>query len=100
ARAIASIAGLTGDAATATDYTNRANALQSATQARLWDPSRSFFYDMPRDNNPSRTLLDTREEEGFVPWMFDLPTAADVTALAQLKDPQGFAAAYGPTTAE
>jgi hypothetical protein len=100
ARAIASIASLIGDKATATDYTNRANALRSATQAHLWDSARDFFYDLPRDDNASHTLLDTREEEGFVPWMFDLPTATDVTALAQLKDPQGFAAAYGPTTAE
>ncbi len=100
ARAIAAIAGLGGDSETATEYTNRANALRSATQAHLWDAGRNFFYHMARDNNTSNALLDTREEEGFVPWMFDLPTAGDVTALAQLKDPQGFAAAYGPTTAE
>jgi len=100
ARAIASIASLTGDTATATEYTNRANALQTSTQARLWDPARNFFYHMARDNNASHALLDTREEQGFVPWMFDLPPAGDVTALAQLKDPQGFAAPYGPTTAE
>jgi hypothetical protein len=100
ARAIAQIAALAGDSATATEYANRANALQSAVQTHLWDADRHFFYDLPRDSNPSNTLLDTREEEGFVPWMFDLPQASDVSALAQLFDPQGFAATYGPTTAE
>jgi mannosylglycerate hydrolase MGH1-like protein len=37
---------------------------------------------------------------GFAPWMFELPQPSDIAALAQLKDPQGFAATYGPTTAE
>ena len=55
---------------------------------------------MQRDNNPTNALLDTREEEGFVPWMFELPVAADSSAMAELLDPQGFAAAFGPTTAE
>lgn len=100
ARAIASIATLAGDTATATDYTNRANALQSAMQTRLWDPSRNFFFHMNRDNNASNTLLDTREEQGFVPWMFNMPQASDVTALAQLMDPNGFYAPYGTRTVE
>jgi hypothetical protein len=100
ARAIASIATLSGDTATANEYTNRANALRAAVQAHLWDSSRNFFFHMARDNNPSNALLDTREEEGFVPWMFDMPQASDNVALAQLLDPQGFAATYGPTTAE
>ena len=100
ARAISSIASMAGDTSTATDYTNRANALQSSMQAHLWDSGRGFFFHMNRDNNASNTLLDTREEEGFVPWMFDMPQASDSTAFAQLLDPQGFAATFGPTTAE
>lgn len=100
ATAIAQIAALTGDNATAADFTSRASKLQAAMQAHLWDPSRQFFYDMPRDDNPSHALLDTREEMGFVPWMFDMPTPGDASAFAQLKDPDGFAAPYGPTTTE
>jgi len=100
ARAIAGIASLAGDSPTSTEYTNRASALQSAMQAHLWDPSRTFFFHMNRDNNPGNVLLDTRELEGFVPWMFDMPQASDSTAFAELLDPQGFAATYGPTTAE
>ncbi len=100
ARAIASIANLVGDTATATEYNNRANALQTAMQARLWDPNRSFFFHMHRDNNPGQALLGTREEQGFVPWMFNMPQASNSIAFAQLLDPQGFAATYGPTTVE
>ncbi|MBE7212118.1 MAG: RICIN domain-containing protein [Gluconacetobacter diazotrophicus] len=35
-----------------------------------------------------------------MPWMFELPVASDSAAMAQLLDAQGFAAPYGPTTAE
>lgn len=100
ARAIASLASLAGDSATATEYNNRASALQSATRARLWDANRTFFFHMHRDNNPNRTLLGTREAQGFIPWMFNLPLASDSTGFAHLLDSQGFAAAYGPTTVE
>ncbi|HEY2509457.1 MAG TPA: RICIN domain-containing protein [Polyangiaceae bacterium] len=100
ARAIAAIASLAGDSATASTYQGLAASLQSNMQAHLWDPARAFFYDLPRDGNPSQTLLDTREEMGFVPWMFEMPAAGDATAFAALVDPQGFAAPYGPTTIE
>lgn len=100
ARAIANIANLIGDGNTANEYNNRANALQSAMQSRLWDNNRQFFYHMHRDNNPGNTLLGTRELQGFVPWMFNMPQASDSVAMAQLLDPQGFKANYGPTTAE
>ncbi|GAA0618138.1 hypothetical protein GCM10010174_40330 [Kutzneria viridogrisea] len=100
ARAIARISELTGDHATAAEFDGRADRLRTAMQAHLWDPARQFFYDMPRDNNPSHALLGTREEMGFVPWMFDMPQPSDATAFAQLLDPNGFRAAYGPTTTE
>ena len=100
ARAIASIAALKGDTALANDYTKRADALQSAMQKYLWDDQGKFFKHRARDNNPSGALLKDREVQGYVPWMFDMPTASDNVAFAQLKDPQGFDAPYGPTTAE
>ncbi len=100
ATAIASIAALTDDGATALEYFNWAQSLRKAMQSALWDTSRTFFFHRARDNNPTGALLDTREEEGFVPWMFEMPKAADSTAMAQLLDPQGFKANFGPTTAE
>ena len=100
ARAIAGIAAIAGDPSTARDYAQWAAALRKSTQSLLWDKNRLFFFHMQRDNNPTGALLDTREEEGFVPWMFELPVASDSTAMAELLDPQGFAASFGPTTAE
>ena len=100
AKAIASIARLANDNTTASLYTQRATALQNATIQHLWDPSRQFFFHMARDNNPAHTLLDTREEQGFVPWMFELPKPEQSSAMAQLLDPQGFNTSYGPPTTE
>ncbi len=100
AQAIAQLAALAGQPKTAASYRGRASALQASMQKWLWDPSRRFFYDMGRDSNPDHTLLSAREEIGYVPWMFNMPAAADSSAWSQLTDAQGFAAPYGPTTVE
>ena len=108
AKAIANIASLTGDTATAATYNGLAAARQTSMQQYLWDPTRTFFYDMPIDfadgglnsGNALCTRL-AREEMGFVPWMFDMPQASDAVAFQQLLDSTGgFGATYGPTTAE
>jgi hypothetical protein len=98
--AISKIAALAHDQGTAEEYAKRAAGLKTAMQKWLWDPERKFYYAMARDDNPDHTLLDTREEIGFVPWQFGAAQPADSVAWAQLSDPQGFAGAYGPTTAE
>src|ERR1700761_1887754 len=100
ATAIAQLAALAGQPKTAASYRARASALQASMQKYLWNPSRQFFYDMGRDNNPGHTLLSAREEIGYVPWMFNMPAASDSSAWSQLPDPDGFAAPYGPTTVE
>ncbi|MEU1534634.1 MGH1-like glycoside hydrolase domain-containing protein [Streptomyces fagopyri] len=100
ARAIAAIAALAGDTGTADDFRSRAGALQSAVQAHLWDAGRQFYYGVARDGNPSLGKTGSRELMGYLPWMFDMAPAANATAFAQLKDANGFAAPYGPTTAE
>ncbi len=100
ANAIADIAAMSGQYTIAMNYENAAKRLRRATQNMLWDRSRNFFYPIQRDHNPTNALLDTREEEGFVPFMFELPLASDAAEDKELLDPQGFAASYGPTTAE
>jgi hypothetical protein len=100
ARAIAGIASLAGDTATANDFTSRATALQNAVQTHLWDSGRQFYYGVARDNNPSLNKTGSRELMGYLPWMVDMAPASNAAAFAQLKDPNGFSAAYGPTTAE
>ncbi|HWC80426.1 MAG TPA: NEW3 domain-containing protein [Pseudonocardiaceae bacterium] len=100
ANAIAAIATMTGDRSTAAQFTQRAAALETSMQKYLWDSNRQFFYHMARDDNSAHALVSTREEMGFTPWMFDMPQPSDSVAWQQLTDPQGFAAPYGPTTAE
>ena len=100
AMAISRIAGRVGDQKTADQYAQQATGLKAAMQKWLWDPSRNSYYAMARDNNPVHKLLETREEIGFIPWQFGAAQAGDSAAWAQLLDPQGFASAYGPTTAE
>lgn len=100
ARAIAAIAALSGDSALASEYESRATALQTNMQSHLWDSDLQFFMHRARDNNPSGALLTTREIMGYIPWMFNMSQASNSAAFAQLKDSQGFAATFGPTTAE
>jgi len=100
AQAISHIATLAGDTPTTTDFSNRAARIKSNLQEHLWDPDREFFFHMMRDDNPNHTLLDGREEIGFIPWYFNMPDSIYSSAWSQLMAPQGFYAPFGPTTAE
>ncbi|MEV0383154.1 NEW3 domain-containing protein [Nonomuraea sp. NPDC050643] len=99
--AIAAMRGKPGDRALATTFERRAAGLRDALHRHLWDPERSFYYHKARaDLDPERRLVSTREQIGFVPWAFGMAKPGTERAWAQLLDPQGFAAPYGPTTAE
>ncbi|HOF87179.1 MAG TPA: hypothetical protein PLZ36_03605 [Armatimonadota bacterium] len=122
ARALAELAELAGDAATARAYRGKAAALKARVQALLWDDDAHFFKTLPtetaleqhwrcdgagytirRDILPRHApgaLVDVRELIGYVPWYFNLPDAGYEAAWAQLLDPRGFLAPYGPTTCE
>src|SRR5579862_1729797 len=98
ARAIANIAGLTGNHRVATEFDAKAEQLRRLVQEKLWNSSSGFFEVL----HTNGTFSDAREEIGFIPWYFELPARDGKfeTAWAQLADPQGFHAAYGITTAE
>lgn len=98
ARAIASIAEFAGKKDVAHDYSAKAAALKERTQTRLWNPDAAFFETL----DESGKFVPVRENIGFTPWYFDLPTgrAGYEVAWKQLMDPQGFYAPYGPTTVE
>ncbi|WP_188193643.1 MGH1-like glycoside hydrolase domain-containing protein [Nonomuraea sp. SYSU D8015] len=101
AKAIAAIARMRGDQALARTFEKRAESLRDALHRHLWDPERSFFYHKARaDLDPQRKLVSTREQIGFAPWAFGMAEPGTERAWAQLLDPQGFAAPYGPATAE
>lgn len=98
ARAIAQIARLADDPQIADEFTAKAAALKRLTQESLWDRDARFF--KVRFENGG--ISDAREAIGFIPWMFSLPDPKRgyEAAWAQLKDPRGFAAPCGLTTAE
>jgi hypothetical protein len=96
ARAIAQIAQLAGRADVAADFTAKSNALRDALIDAMWDKEAKFFKVRLEDGQ----LSDAREAIGYIPWMFDLARPEHAEAWAQIKDPKGFWAPCGLTTAE
>ncbi|MEI6809824.1 MAG: glycosyl hydrolase family 65 protein, partial [bacterium] len=98
-RAIAAIAVLAGDKATAELYDGKADALKARIGKDLWDREKRFF--VQRRGSDGK-FISGREEIGFFPWAFHVPEDKPEYAEAwrQLTDPQGFKAKYGPTTLE
>jgi hypothetical protein len=95
ARAIARIATWANRPELAEEFTAKADALHAAMIAAMWDPEAKFFKVRREDG----TLSDAREAIGFVPWMFGLAKPEHAEAWAQTRDPAGFWAPWGLTTA-
>jgi hypothetical protein len=117
ALAIVRIAKLAGDADTEKQYRAKAAGLKENLQKKLWDPKRSFFLQMykqdeAKDGDTIKALSLTyqtgkyagsehgREEIGYVPWQFNMPDAGYEAAWKYLMDPKYFYADRGPTTVE
>lgn len=117
--AIADIARRAGTNDIAATYQAKAGALKKTMQEKLWDPRRSFFFPMfrddeERDGHQVRKLTLTyetgqfagsdhgRELIGYVPWQFNMldKDKGYEQAWKYLTDPAFFAAEYGPTTVE
>jgi predicted GH43/DUF377 family glycosyl hydrolase len=101
ARAIAEIAAQDGQPALAREFAGKAAEIKLLVQSYLWNPKDQFFETAPTaDLAENVKPVGIREEVGFVPWYFDLPDPGYETAWKLLLDPQGFAAPFGPLTAE
>jgi mannosylglycerate hydrolase MGH1-like protein/alpha-galactosidase-like protein/F5/8 type C domain-containing protein/glycosyl hydrolase family 65 len=100
AEVISRIAAMKHQTATAREFAAKAAALKADVQRYLWSDSQQFFDDVLLPGNPSLSQLDERQETGYVPWYFDMPSPSDSVAWSQLMDPQGFFTPYGPTTLE
>jgi len=96
--AIAQIASLAGRPDLAAEYRAKAAAIKGLVQGRLWNKEAGFFMTLPRA--AGAPLADVRELIGYTPWYLNLPDPGYEAAWAQLMDPKGFFAPYGPTTAE
>lgn len=96
AKALAAITALAGDDDKHTHYLAHAEAQRKKVEDRLWNTSHHFFETLRGD-----TSAAVREEIGFIPWYFHLPSPAKYDeAWLQIEDEKGFSAPFGLTTAE
>ena len=113
ARAIAKIAAAAGDQATAAAFNRKADTLHTLIETNLWNPKDQFYEVMSPaadsgirqqkkfiDPGTTMQLAGVRELIGYIPWMFDIPSAPHAVAWQQLFDAQGFDGKFGATTAE
>lgn len=95
AEAIAEIAELKGDFQLQNTFAAKADTIKAQLE-ELWDGEHQFYETMHEDGSSSKV----REEIGFIPWYFNIPGESKSVAWEQVKDPAGFSAPYGLTTAE
>jgi len=96
AEALAEIAELDGDQATSKLYAAKADTLKELIDANLWDPEDQFFETVKEKGGFGKV----REQIGFIPWYFNIPTTEQSVAWEQITDNNGFSAPFGLTTAE
>ncbi len=105
AYAIARLAALAGDSATEKEYTEKHTVLRGLINGNLYkdgfyrafhgkdlDSLNGIFDDT--DSTPPRELI------GYIPWMFNIPTAAEAERFDLLASEDSFYTEYGPATAE
>lgn len=99
ARAIATIARIKGDRKLSDQYNAEAERIRQLTLEKLWDKKNLFFKVIPKGSD---SLCSARELLGYIPWYLELvpKNKGYERAWAQLMDPKGFYAPFGPTTAE
>jgi hypothetical protein len=103
--AIADIAVLCGETATAGQFRKEGEELRVLLHSKLWDQDSQFYKHAFRGDKPLEGELElspVREQYGYYPWYFpalNVP-AEYVVAWKQLTDSQGFYAPCGPTTCE
>jgi hypothetical protein len=107
AEAISRMAARQGRWEIARTFADRAKVLREKMDRLLWDGD--FYKVIPckRDGEfPAQTRPpvppeeDVREQIGYIPWMFGIPSADRSAAFRHLTDERGFAAPFGITTAE
>jgi hypothetical protein len=102
ASALARIAELRKDDEAAVKYRQEAGDIADRMTKLLWDEKDKFFKVIRKRDIGNGTKADVRELIGYVPWYFSIPPKGKgyEEAWAQLMDPRGFFAPFGPTTAE
>lgn len=96
AKAIGQIAILADRQDVSTEFFHKAQRLQKLINEQLWDKEAEFY----KVQLPDGSLSTAREAIGFLPWTFELAPLQYEKAWLQVKDPCGFWAPKGLTTAE
>ena len=107
AEAIARMAARAGRFDLSEQFAKKAMCLKEKMDRLLWDGD---FYKVipckptdvfPADRRPPVPVeRNVREQLGYIPWYFNIPSADKSVAFRQLTDEEGFAAPFGITTAE
>lgn len=97
AAALSKIAERKGLLDEAEEYKAKAEALKKKINELLWDEKAEFFKTL---NVDTKELVDVREQVGFVPWYYSIPSEEKSIAWKFLNDENHFAAPFGPTTTE
>lgn len=97
AMAIAQIAKLAGDEATANLFAAKADTLKAFVNDSIWNDEAKFFETIQEKTG---TFAQVREAIGFIPWYFNIPDDSKNEAWDQINLTDGFNAPYGLTTAE
>ncbi|MDL2309570.1 hypothetical protein LJC39_00375 [Parabacteroides sp. OttesenSCG-928-B22] len=99
AMAIAKMAEKLGQKEIQTTYRLKADTIKNLVLKRLWDKKATFFKTRSEKDNQ---WVDVREQHGYTPWYFNLPTEGKgyEKAWEYIKRNDGFNAPYGLTTAE
>lgn len=116
AKAISSIAALSGDKNTAAIFSKKAALIRKNYLQKGWNEQKNFFMHKNEKDEEGGLKANTftyetgkyagnphgREEIGFIPWYFSMPenNAGYEKAWQYLMDPNYFFSPYGPTTVE
>lgn len=109
ANAIASIAAWCNETEIQKTYQRKAQLLKEKILKMLWDPKDGFFKVIPQSEKDAQvqTMFDqiepehnVKEELGYIPWAFSIPSSQQNIAWKYLKQEDCFSSPAGITTAQ
>ncbi|MCC6423369.1 MAG: hypothetical protein IT447_07800 [Phycisphaerales bacterium] len=96
AAAIAAVARQAGNGQLEEEFRIESERLRKLIHRQLWNEELEFFC----TRTPADQLAPVRELCGYAPWYFGVADDGYEAGWSQIRDPEGFAAPYGPTFPE
>ena len=94
--ALSQLADRAGDAISARNYSDEAATLRSQMNELLWNQELGMFGVI----SDSGEMQNVREQIGYVPWIYGIPTEGKDVCFRNLLDPSCFFTPYGLRTAD